>query len=67
MRKAYDRPFEEKLTFYALFCIRNMLVILALEHYSLTTVLFPAAVTAACLMLIALTAWRRRLLSDRLA
>jgi hypothetical protein len=32
---------------------------LALEHYSLTTVLFPAAVGLACLLLIAVLAFRR--------
>jgi hypothetical protein len=59
IRRAYIRPQEERLTFFALFAARNLLVLLALEHYSLTTVLFPAAVGLACLMLIAVLAYRR--------
>ena len=39
-RKAYSSPHSESLLFFALFAVRNILVILALEHYSVTTVLF---------------------------
>lgn len=63
IRKAYRHPFEEQVMFFALFAARNVLVILALEHYSLTTVLFPAAIAAACLVLMALITLRRRVLS----
>ncbi|MEZ5541955.1 MAG: hypothetical protein R3F42_07920 [Pseudomonadota bacterium] len=59
VRKAYVQPGSESLTFFALFALRNGLVILALERYSLTTVLYPAVIGVACLLLIALTAWRR--------
>ncbi len=37
-RKAYNHPFEEQLTFYAIFVVRNVIAILALEQYSLTTI-----------------------------
>jgi len=37
-------------------------LILALEHYSLTTALFPAAVGLACMVLAVLIAYRRRAL-----
>ncbi|MCL4316109.1 MAG: hypothetical protein M1527_04505 [Gammaproteobacteria bacterium] len=63
IRKAYHYPFAEQLTFFALFTARNFLVILALEHYSPTTVLFPAATAAACLLLMAVITFRRRMLS----
>jgi hypothetical protein len=46
--------------FFAMGAVRNSLVILALEHYSVTTVLFPAAVGAGCIAFVALLAWRRR-------
>ena len=59
-RKAYKFPFEEQLTFFALFIARNIMAILALEHYSLTTVLFPFAVAVACLLLIIMIMLRRR-------
>jgi hypothetical protein len=71
-RSAYYRPHDERMGFYALAAVRNVLAILALEHYSLTTVLFPAAVGVACAAFVAMVAYRRRLLAreirdDRLA
>ena len=61
LRKAFHFPHEENLTFFGLFLLRNLLVILALEHYSVTTLLFPAAVALACLLLILLIGYRRTL------
>lgn len=58
-RAAWHRPHEERMGFFGFFAIRNLLAIMALEHYSLTTVLFPAAVGLGCLVLTALIAWRR--------
>lgn len=58
-RRAYMHPFEERLAFFGLFVVRNLLAIMALEQYSLTTVLFPAAVTSACLLLMLMVAYRR--------
>ncbi|MCB1214342.1 MAG: hypothetical protein KDK66_02580 [Deltaproteobacteria bacterium] len=63
LRKVYVDPYSESLIFFMLFTIRNFLVILSLEHYSLTTVLFPAAIGLACLLLLFLTAYRRRYLT----
>ncbi|MFM2304399.1 MAG: hypothetical protein RLZZ135_1811 [Cyanobacteriota bacterium] len=34
VRKAYAHPHEEKIGLFGIFIIRNLLVILALEHYS---------------------------------
>lgn len=51
-RKAYYYPNEEKLLFYFLMASRNILVIIALENYSLTTLLFPAATALACILFI---------------
>jgi len=64
IRKAHDDPNSESLSFYALFAIRNALVVLALETYSLTTVLFPAAISASCLLLMALVVIRRRIVAE---
>ena len=61
LRKAFHFPHEENLTFFGLFLLRNLLVIVALEHYSVTTLLFPAAVALACLLLILLIGYRRTL------
>jgi hypothetical protein len=60
LRKAYIRPLEEQLLFYMIFVLRNIVSIVALEHYSLTTVLFPAATALACLVFILVVVYRRR-------
>jgi len=59
-RKAYDRPFEEHLTFFALVAARNIIAIFALAHYSITTVLFPAVTALACIIFIVMVMYRRR-------
>jgi hypothetical protein len=63
VRKAYLFPFEEQLTFFALFMVRNLVAMMALENYSLTTVLFPAAIASACLLVMLIITYRRRVLS----
>ena len=63
VRKAYSRPHEERIWFFALGALRNVLAIAALEHYSATTVVFPAAVGIACLALAPFIALRRRVLA----
>jgi len=60
-RKAYSFPFEEKLRFFVLVAVRNLISIFALAHYSLTTVLFPAITAIACLVFIVMVKYRRRL------
>lgn len=63
LRKAYHFPFDEQMMFYSLFAVRNGLALMALQHYSVTTVLFPAATGVACLVLIAVVGYRRQVLS----
>lgn len=63
-RKAYCLPFEEQLTFFVIIAARNMIAIMALGHYSLTTMLFPAVTGTACLMLILMVMYRRRMLTE---
>lgn len=43
LSKARSKPFEEQLLLYVLMSLRNILAISALEHYSLTTLIFPVA------------------------
>ena len=64
VRKAYSFPHSESLLFFSLFAARNLLVIMALENYSVTTVLFPAAIAAACALLIAMVTYRRHVLAN---
>jgi hypothetical protein len=58
-RKAYNHPYEEQLTFFALMASRNLIAIMALEHYSTTTILFPAATALACIVFIQMVLIRR--------
>ena len=58
-RRAYCFPYQEHAGFFMLGAFRNLLVVLALERYSWTTVLFPAAVGIACLSLACLLYIRR--------
>ena len=62
VRKAYVFPHSESMLFFTLFAVRNLLVVAALENYSVTTVLFPAVIAAACILLMAMMAFRRRAL-----
>lgn len=63
VRKVYNFPHSESLLFFALFAARNLIVIGALEAYSVTTVLFPAVVAAACMLLMAMATYRRRVVA----
>lgn len=63
-RKAYSYPNEEQLIFYILIASRNLIAIVALEHYSLTTLLFPAATALACVMFIQMVMYRRSIIKQ---
>jgi hypothetical protein len=58
--RAFRHPHEESATFFALAAVRNLLVVLALETRSVTTLLFPVAVGLACLALTVMLLVRRR-------
>ncbi len=62
-RKTYLSPFQEHLTFYVLLGIRSFISILALEHFSLTTVLFPASISALCVMFVCMVIYRRNVIT----
>ncbi len=66
MRKAYHHPFQEDVLFFSLFTVRGLFSIAALENLTLTTVLFPAAVSFACLLLIVMVVYRRRVVSVKM-
>lgn len=59
IRNALANPFDEQLMFYLIFALRNAVAIVALEHYSVTTVLFPVVTGVACLVLVGLVSQRR--------
>lgn len=62
-RSAYAQPHQERVNFYLLGAIRNGLAVAALEHYSWTTALFPAAKGVVGLALILMIVYRRSRLS----
>ena len=62
-RKVHAQPYSESLMFFALFAVRNIFVIAALENYSITTILFPAVIAATCMLLILMLVYRRMVLS----
>ena len=62
LRRAYNHPEQERIGFFGLFVLRNLLVLLSLERLTLTTALFPAAVGLGCVGMVVLLFWRRRYL-----
>jgi hypothetical protein len=58
-RKAYHAPYDELLLLYVVMTIRNLVSIPALEHYSWTTVLFPAVLSLTCALFIVMVMVRR--------
>lgn len=54
LRKALVHPEEESLLFYGLTGVRSIFIIIALEAYNWTTILFPAVLGAACLLTVLL-------------
>ena len=59
-RRSYLNPFEDQLKFYVVMAVRNIVVVFALQNYSLTTVLFPATIAVMCLMFSLMVVYRRR-------
>lgn len=59
-RKAYVRPFEEQLRFFAIMAIRDMFILIALEHYSVITALFPVGMSSTTGIFIIMVLYRRR-------
>jgi hypothetical protein len=59
-RKSWHHPYDEPIGLYLLSVPRNIVAILALEEYSLTTILFPAAVAVACFLFVLMVVYRRK-------
>lgn len=60
LRKSYHQPYSESLLFFGLFISRTLLVILALENYSLTTLLFPCTITFLSFLIAGVVIVRRK-------
>ncbi len=64
IRKAYSFPYSESVVFFAIFAARDSLVIMALENYTVTTVLFPASIAISCITVSIIIMYRRKRLVD---
>lgn len=58
--KAYRQPYSEPILFFLMFFIQNIFILLALETYSLATLLFPVSIGSSCLLVVFLLAIRRK-------
>ena len=61
IRKIYHYPYSENLWLYGLLIVRNGLSMMVLEHYSLTTLLFPVSLTIVLGILIGVSLVRRKI------
>jgi hypothetical protein len=59
IRKSYAEPHSESVLFFSLLTMRNMIAIAALENYTVTTILFPAGISVAFMLLIVIISYRR--------
>lgn len=64
-RKSYHKPHEELIFTHFMGTIKYVLGLLAMEQWSVTTWLYPAAISAANIVLIAMLVVRRRALAAR--
>lgn len=60
IRKAYAFPYSESLAFFAIFAVRDLLVIAALENYTITTALFPASIVISCITVCIMIIYQRK-------
>lgn len=63
VRKSWHRPWSEPVGFLGILVVRNALIVAALGQRTFTTVFFPAAMAAACVLLMGVLLWRRRQLA----
>ncbi|MDY7026349.1 MAG: hypothetical protein SVC26_08440 [Pseudomonadota bacterium] len=60
LRKTYYNPKQENALFFGLYVIKSLFSIIALEHYSLTNILFPATIALTSTLLIGVLLWRSK-------
>jgi hypothetical protein len=67
IRKSWVKPLEESVFNFVCGNIRFLLAIFALEHFSLTNVLYPLTVVVLNTGFITMVLWRRRILAPVIA
>ncbi|WP_425642208.1 hypothetical protein ACPUEK_02405 [Marinomonas gallaica] len=63
-RKVYLRPFEDSRMFFLIMILRSVCAIVALEAYSVTTVLFPLSLALGFLIVLVILQYRRMVLAN---
>lgn len=61
IKKAYFRPYEEKINFFAVHFVSKFLAILALENFTITTAAFPISIACSTFILVTVIMWRRKI------
>ena len=61
LRKSWADPYSESLLSWSIFCCRSLIVLLAIEHYSLATLIYPSAIVLINILLILILVLRRRI------
>ncbi len=59
-KKAYHFPFEEQLSFFMMMVFKDVFALMALEEYSLTTLLFPITLDVSTIAFVLMVFVRRR-------
>ncbi len=59
-RKSWHKPYEEQLFMFVVMTIRNIIAASSLEHYSMTTLMFPVVTACANIALISFIMVRRK-------
>ncbi|MDD5585895.1 MAG: hypothetical protein PHY92_02930, partial [Alphaproteobacteria bacterium] len=62
-RKSYKNPHQEAALLFFVFSLTNLMRLYSVEHYSLTTTLYPAALAVLNLSLVLMLIWRRKLVA----
>ncbi|MDD5587461.1 MAG: hypothetical protein PHY92_11020 [Alphaproteobacteria bacterium] len=62
-RKSYKNPHQEAALLFFVFALTNLMRLYAVEHYSPTTALYPAALAVLNLSLVFMLVWRRRIVA----
>ena len=63
-RKSWAKPREENLTTYAVASAMMVFSLLAMEAFTVTTLLYPAAFASGNLVFVVFCLWRRRVLKE---
>jgi len=66
IRKSYSKPFEEDVFMYFATALNYIIALLAIQHWTIVTWLYPACTAMTCGLMVALLITRRRCVSKNL-